>query len=53
VLSIQELLESDIYGTDYFDDHTQRVKFQRWLTELWKQKDLDLQNATAKKSQNV
>jgi 1-acyl-sn-glycerol-3-phosphate acyltransferase len=53
LLSIQELLNSDIYGDDYFDDHTQRVKFQRWLTDLWQQKDQDLQMLLSKKSQDV
>jgi hypothetical protein len=53
VLSIQELINSDVYGADYFDDHKQRVKFQRWLTELWEQKDQDLQTLLAEKSQNV
>ncbi|MFT5837948.1 MAG: 1-acyl-sn-glycerol-3-phosphate acyltransferase [Flavobacteriales bacterium] len=53
VLSIQELLNSDAYGDNYFDDRTQRVKFQRWLTTLWEQKDKDLQALLAKKSNNV
>jgi hypothetical protein len=53
VLSIQELLNSDVYGADYFDDHIQRVKFQRWLTELWEQKDQDLQILLTEKSQDV
>ena len=53
VLSIQELLDSDAYGDDYFDDRTQRVKFQRWLTELWEQKDQELQILLAGKSKNV
>ena len=42
VLSIEELLNSGVYSADYFEDHTHRIKFQRWLTELWEQKDKDL-----------
>jgi hypothetical protein len=53
VLSIQELLNSDAYGDDYFDDRKQRVKFQRWLTELWEQKDQQLQALLKEKSQDV
>ena len=53
VLSIQELLNSDAYGPDYFDDHIQRVKFQRWLTELWEQKDQDLQSFLVEKPRDV
>ncbi|WP_081588973.1 acyltransferase [Paraglaciecola psychrophila] len=53
VLSIRELLNSDAFGPDYFDDHTQRVKFQRWLTELWEQKDKDLQSLLVEKSKDV
>lgn len=53
ILSIQELLNSDVYGADYFDDHTQRVKFQRWLTELWEQKDQDLDTLLVEKNQDV
>jgi hypothetical protein len=53
VLSIQELRNSDAYGPGYFDDHTQRVKFQRWLTELWEQKDQNLQLLLAEKPRDV
>lgn len=53
VLSIQDLISNDTFRADYFDDHKQRVKFQRWLTELWEQKDQDLQALSDQKSQNV
>lgn len=53
VLSIQDLINNDTYGANYFDDHTQRVKFQRWLTELWERKDQDIQALLDEKSQNV
>jgi 1-acyl-sn-glycerol-3-phosphate acyltransferase len=43
VQSIEALLNSDAYSADYFDDPAQRVKFQRWLTELWQQKDQDIE----------
>mgnify|MGYP001952968424 FL=1 len=53
VLPIQELREQDVFGTDYFEDHTQRVKFQRWLTALWEQKDRDLHALSSEKTQNT
>lgn len=53
VTSIKELLDSDAYAADYFDDRTQRVKFQRWLTELWEHKDQELAALLAQKSQDV
>lgn len=39
VLSIQELLESDSFGMDYFDNPAQRARFQQWLNQLWQDKD--------------
>lgn len=53
IQSIQDILNSDAYAADYFDNSTQRVKFQRWLTELWEQKDQDLQAMSAGKSHRV
>jgi 1-acyl-sn-glycerol-3-phosphate acyltransferase len=53
ILSIQELMESDAFGSDYFENSAQRVKFQRWLTELWQQKDQDLKVLSDGSSQNV
>jgi 1-acyl-sn-glycerol-3-phosphate acyltransferase len=43
VQSIADLLNSDAFGPDYFENPSQRVKFQRWLTELWLEKDKDIQ----------
>ncbi|MEO9944994.1 acyltransferase [Paraglaciecola sp.] len=42
--SIEDILRNDIYGPDYFNNPEQRVKFQRWLTGLWLQKDQRLQS---------
>jgi hypothetical protein len=53
VLSIQELLDSDAYGTDYFENSQQRIKFQRWLTELWLQKDKHIQAISEQESPRV
>ncbi|MCF2947315.1 acyltransferase [Paraglaciecola aquimarina] len=47
VQSVDELLKSDAFGSDYFENPTQRVKFQRWLTELWLEKDKDIQVLSA------
>lgn len=53
VLSIQELLESDAYGPDYFENPQQRVKFQRWLSELWLKKDQDIKALSNKGSHHA
>ena len=37
--AIEDILHSDIYGSDYFNNAEQRVKFQKWLTNLWLEKD--------------
>lgn len=39
VLSIEEILNSDAFSMDYFDNPEQRAKFQRWLNQLWREKD--------------
>jgi 1-acyl-sn-glycerol-3-phosphate acyltransferase len=46
VLSIDELMKKEIFAMDYFDNPQQREKFQQWLTQLWKQKDQELQQLT-------
>jgi 1-acyl-sn-glycerol-3-phosphate acyltransferase len=52
ILSIEELLNSEAFAEDYFENASQRVKFQRWLTDLWLEKDQDLQALSANKVQN-
>lgn len=42
VLSIEELRNKGIIGADYFDNAEQRATFQKWLNEIWQQKDLEL-----------
>ncbi len=49
VLSIQALLESEHYGEDYFENAQQRVQFQRWLSQLWHQKDQQLSQLAEQK----
>jgi 1-acyl-sn-glycerol-3-phosphate acyltransferase len=51
--SIEDLLNSDVFGADYFDNAPQRVKFQRWLTELWLEKDQVLQELSIEQKHNV
>ncbi|WP_340679474.1 acyltransferase [Paraglaciecola sp.] len=46
VFSIEELVKSDIFAPDYFDNPAQREKFQLWLGTLWQQKDQDLKKLT-------
>ncbi|GAA0853964.1 acyltransferase [Aliiglaciecola litoralis] len=50
ILSIEDLLKSDAFAMDYFDNAEQRVKFQRWLNQLWNEKDLQIE-AFSEKSQ--
>jgi hypothetical protein len=43
-LSIEEILNSEAFAMDYFDNPAQRVKFQRWLNQLWSEKDVTLEH---------
>lgn len=47
ILSIEELLNSDVFAMDYFDNPEQRAKFQRWLNQLWSEKDKTLADMSA------
>lgn len=42
VLPIQELRERGVIANDYFNNSDERVKFQKWLNELWQEKDAQL-----------
>lgn len=53
VQSIADLLNSDAFGHDYFENPSQRVKFQRWLTELWLEKDKDIQVLASEKNPHL
>jgi 1-acyl-sn-glycerol-3-phosphate acyltransferase len=53
VLSIEALLNSDAFADDYFDNSAQRVKFQRWLTELWLDKDQQLETLSVTRQLDV
>lgn len=50
VLSIDDILKSDAFAMDYFDNAEQRVKFQRWLNQLWLEKDKTLETMVTEKS---
>lgn len=50
VLSIDEILNSDAFAIDYFDNSAQRVKFQAWLNQLWEQKDQELKQMSEGRS---
>ena len=39
VTPISDLLQSDAFAKDYFENSAQRVLFQRWLNSLWTEKD--------------
>ncbi|GAB5384390.1 MAG: acyltransferase [Aliiglaciecola sp.] len=47
IMSVDELLNSDAFAMDYFDNPEQRAKFQRWLNQLWSEKDQTLINMSA------
>jgi 1-acyl-sn-glycerol-3-phosphate acyltransferase len=47
ILSVEELLNSDAFSNAYFDDPAQRVKFQKWLNQLWSEKDTLLKQMSA------
>ena len=46
VISIEDIMKSDIFGMDYFDNPAQRERFQAWLNQLWAEKDASLQQMT-------
>lgn len=49
ILSIDDILTSDAFAMDYFDNAEQRVKFQRWLNQLWSEKDQTLASMVMEK----
>lgn len=42
VQSIQDLRKQGIIGEDYFNNKDERVVFQKWLNEVWQNKDKQL-----------
>lgn len=42
VLPIQALRDKGVIADDYFNNGDERVKFQRWLNEVWQEKDAEL-----------
>lgn len=46
ILAIEDLLKSESFAMNYFDNPEQRERFQLWLTKLWHQKDQDLKKLT-------
>jgi len=47
ILSVEELLNSDAFAEDYFDNPAQRARFQRWLNEIWLEKDHTIEKLSA------
>ncbi|WP_158771820.1 acyltransferase [Paraglaciecola sp. L1A13] len=47
VTPISELLQSDAFAKDYFDNPAQRVIFQRWLNSVWAEKDRRIEQMSA------
>ena len=43
VIPISELLNTQVFGMDYFDNPEQKERFQIWLNQLWLQKDQTLE----------
>ena len=55
VLPIQALRDKGVIANDYFNNGDERVIFQQWLNQVWKEKDAELtqlknQNTTASNS---
>lgn len=50
VTSIGDIINSDVYSANYFEDPAQRVKFQAWLNEIWTKKDTTLEQLTVRNS---
>lgn len=42
IMPIEDILNSEHFAMDYFENPTQRAKFQQWLNKLWAQKDQTL-----------
>jgi 1-acyl-sn-glycerol-3-phosphate acyltransferase len=53
VQMVADILNSDAFGPDYFENPKQRVKFQRWLTQLWIEKDKDIQVLASEQKTHV
>ena len=49
ILSIEEVLSTASFSDNYFEDPAQRVKFQKWLNQLWSVKDTLLGQMSADK----
>jgi 1-acyl-sn-glycerol-3-phosphate acyltransferase len=47
VTPINDLLQSDAFAKDYFENSTQRVLFQRWLNGIWTEKDRKIEQLSA------
>ena len=43
VIAIEDIVKSDVFGMDYFDNPEQRERFQSWLNQMWAQKDNTLE----------
>lgn len=43
VMAIADIMNSDTFSMDYFDDPAQRRHFQNWINQLWLNKDQDIE----------
>lgn len=48
IRSIEEILKSDYYAMDYFENPAQRAKFQQWLNGIWAEKDQTIKTMVEK-----
>ena len=46
VIAIEDIVKSEVFGMDYFDNPAQRERFQAWLNQMWAQKDASLEERT-------
>lgn len=53
IIPIDEVLNGESFNDDYFDNPAQRVKFQKWLNQLWAEKDTILEQMSAGQRQDV
>jgi len=52
IQSIEELINSDTFSMDYFDNPAQRTRFQQWINEIWLNKDQDIKNLASEQTLN-
>ena len=48
ILPIEDILNSDHFAMDYYENPAQRAKFQQWLNTLWTEKDQTIKRMAGK-----